>query len=186
MRPASQTSKQIVSQRARQIGFTLIEVLIALVIVSIGVLGLIGLELHNLKSSHQAYLASITSIQAMDLEERMRANQKAVNTYLGPNGAKLSHSQIGKSGVQNCAKNSCNAKQLAYYDLDYKNQWLATTYGALPNTTTIKLYGPSNAPNCKSHYYELTYQWLKHKVGLTGTSNQSKSNFQYCFQIISN
>ena len=149
----------------------------ALAVVSIGLLGMIGLELHNLKSSHQAYLASMTSIQALDLEERMRANLKAKNTYLS---ASLTKSRAA-STTTNCASSACTRKQLAVYDLDYKHQWLATTYSVLPGSTTITLYAPGNAPTCKAAYYELTYSWPKHN-----NSGGSTASYQYCFQLVPN
>lgn len=161
-------------------GFTLIEVLIALVVISIGVLGLISLQIHTLSTSHHAYLASITSIQAMDLEERMRANPTAASTYVN---AKLSTSKIG-NGNTDCST-YCTPKQLAVYDLDYKHQWLSTTYSLLPASLSLNLYGPGNK-HCNSDY-ELVFNWQKHNVsgfGSAATTNTKKTPvFHYCFQL---
>ncbi len=61
----------------RQAAFTLIEVLISVVILSIGLLGLAGLQTTGLKSNNSAYLQSQASIHANDIIERMRANRTA-------------------------------------------------------------------------------------------------------------
>lgn len=60
-------------------GFTLLEVLIAIVIFSIGLLGWAGLQLAALGGSRSAELRTIAMLQAQSLADRMRANMSAVN-----------------------------------------------------------------------------------------------------------
>lgn len=52
-------------------GFTLIEVLVALLVLSIGLLGLAGLQLHALQYTHSSYQRTLVNIQALDMAERM-------------------------------------------------------------------------------------------------------------------
>ncbi len=54
-------------------GFTLVEILVALVILSIGLLGIAALQLRSLQNSHASFERSIASLQARDLVERMWA-----------------------------------------------------------------------------------------------------------------
>lgn len=63
--------------RHRTQGFTLVEVLVALLVLSIGLLGVAGLQLASLRDSQDAYMRSQASILAMDITERMRANRDA-------------------------------------------------------------------------------------------------------------
>ena len=58
-----------------QRGFTLIEVLVTLVVVSVGLLGFAGLLTKSIAANRQAYMRSQASILAHDLGERMRANR---------------------------------------------------------------------------------------------------------------
>jgi len=58
----------------RQRGFNLVEVLIAVLVLSAGLLGLAGLQIAGMKSSHSAYLRSQAAFAVYDLLERMRAN----------------------------------------------------------------------------------------------------------------
>lgn len=62
---------------ARQNGMTLIEVLVAVLILSIGLLGLAGLQTTSLANNHNAYLRSQANILAYDIIDRMRANRAA-------------------------------------------------------------------------------------------------------------
>ncbi len=58
-------------------GFTLIEVLIAVLVLSVGLLGLAGLQATSLRQNHGAYQRSLASLFADDLLDRMRANRSA-------------------------------------------------------------------------------------------------------------
>ncbi|MGB0468086.1 MAG: type IV pilus modification protein PilV [Pontibacterium sp.] len=59
-------------------GYTLIEVLVALVIISVGLLGMAGLQITSLKQNQSAYMRSQANILAYDIIDRMRANVSAV------------------------------------------------------------------------------------------------------------
>lgn len=54
-----------------QKGFTLIEVMVALVVLSIGLLGIAAMQLQGLKNAHSSYQRTIASIIAMDAGERL-------------------------------------------------------------------------------------------------------------------
>lgn len=68
-------SRARVKRRGR--GFSLIEVLIALLVTSVGLLGLAALQVSAMKYNHNAYLRSQATFLAKDMTERMRANRVA-------------------------------------------------------------------------------------------------------------
>ncbi|MGB5650147.1 MAG: type IV pilus modification protein PilV [Sedimenticolaceae bacterium] len=57
-------------------GFTLLEVLVALIVLSIGLLGLSGLQTTGLRGNHSALLRSEATMLANDILDRMRANRQ--------------------------------------------------------------------------------------------------------------
>lgn len=61
-------------------GFSMVEVLIALVVTSIGLLGLAALQVTSLKINHSAYLRSQATEMAHDMADRMRANRIAATS----------------------------------------------------------------------------------------------------------
>ncbi|MFN3593217.1 MAG: type IV pilus modification protein PilV [Thiobacillaceae bacterium] len=61
----------------RQLGFTLVEVLVSLLVLTIGLLALAALQSHSMKSTHSAYLRTQASQYAYDILDRMRANREA-------------------------------------------------------------------------------------------------------------
>ena len=60
--------------RARQSGFSLVEVMITLLVLSIGLLGIAALQVVTLQASSTSLHRSIAVIQANDLVERLWAN----------------------------------------------------------------------------------------------------------------
>ncbi|MBD3897939.1 type IV pilus modification protein PilV [Halomonas sp. ML-15] len=54
-------------------GFTLIEALVALLVLSIGMLGVAAMQLNALQGAHAAYQRSIASLAAQDAQERLWA-----------------------------------------------------------------------------------------------------------------
>jgi type IV pilus assembly protein PilV len=64
-------------------GFTLLEVLIALLVLAIGVLGVAALQFQALKFNHDAYLRTQINISALDIIDQMRLNRNNIDDYLG-------------------------------------------------------------------------------------------------------
>lgn len=59
-------------------GMTLVEVLVTLVVISVGLLGVAALQLTTLKSNQEAYVRSQASALAGYMLDRIRANQQAL------------------------------------------------------------------------------------------------------------
>ena len=72
-----------IARPSRARGFTLLEVLIALVVLSIGLLGVAALQGVGLRSSQGAYLTSQASLLAYDMADRIRANPEPLAIYDG-------------------------------------------------------------------------------------------------------
>lgn len=61
----------------KQTGFSLLEVLVTLVVLSLGILGLVGLLSAALKNGHSALLRAQAAQYAYDMADRMRASRAA-------------------------------------------------------------------------------------------------------------
>ena len=57
-----------------QSGFTLLEVMVAIVVLSLGLLGLAGLQAASLRNNQAAYYRGIATQQTYDMADRIRAN----------------------------------------------------------------------------------------------------------------
>jgi len=67
----------LTTQRHRQAGFTLIEILVALAILSVGLLGMAALQNTGLRSNYSALTRSQATMKCEDILDRMRANRTA-------------------------------------------------------------------------------------------------------------
>jgi type IV pilus assembly protein PilV len=71
-----------ISNKRNTRGFSLIEVLIALLILAIGVLGIAALQFKGLRYSHDAFLRSQINFLAYDIGELMRSNRSNAASYV--------------------------------------------------------------------------------------------------------
>ncbi len=60
--------------KQKQTGFTMLEVLVTMIIVSFGLLGIAGIIMNGLKNNQSSYSRSQASWLANDIADRMRAN----------------------------------------------------------------------------------------------------------------
>jgi type IV pilus assembly protein PilV len=153
-------------------GFTLIEVLIAMIILAGGLLGLAGLQATGLSNNQSAYNRSQATQLAYDITDRMRANPGMVANYLTafmmPSAASCT---TNNTPCTDCARttNPCTPAQLAVKDLYDWNRDLAST---LPKGTgTITVSGV---------VYTVTVNWDDDK---SGTADASDPNFQMRFRL---
>ncbi|MEO0616061.1 MAG: type IV pilus modification protein PilV [Pseudomonadota bacterium] len=71
------------SPHGRQGGYTLLEILVAAIILTGGLIGLASMQASGTRLNNSAYLRTQASILAYDIADRMRANRAAVvaNSY---------------------------------------------------------------------------------------------------------
>lgn len=102
----------IFSTSRKHHGFSLIEVLVALFVLSIGLLGLAALQATGLRFNHQSYQRTQATMLSYDIIDRIRANPVGLNadTYdsvpSGPAGA-----------YPDCVAITCNPAAIAAYDI---------------------------------------------------------------------
>ncbi len=92
-------------------GFTLFEVLISVLVLSIGLLGVASMQILSLRSNSGAYLRSEATLRAYDIIDRIRANSTAAAGYATAMAAAPSAPAV------NCASAACSTTNLAAYDL---------------------------------------------------------------------
>lgn len=116
--------------RKPQRGFTLLEVMVALVIFSIGLLGLAGLQSQSLRYNHSAYLKTQASYLAYDILDRMRANREAAiaGRYNADNTTTGADKDCDTKGA------TCSTNDMALHDI-YEWKQLLSSNNVLPGGT---------------------------------------------------
>ncbi len=123
-------------------GFTLVEVLVALVIMSVGMLGIAGLYVHSMQAGRTSLFRHHAVTLAGDVADRIRANPTAAAAYAG----------VGADN--NCIDGGidCTPAQMASNDILVWAQQAAAT---LPTGTVVIVF--DNAPSPPT--YQITVQW---------------------------
>ncbi len=94
-------------------GFTLVEILIAVVIFSIGLLGIAGLQVAGMRFTHGSQLRTIAVSQVESMADLMRANQFGVEKgYYN-----VKDTAIPQPTTLNCSSVECDPQERAKYDL---------------------------------------------------------------------
>ena len=94
---------------SRQKGFSLIEVLVAAVIMSVGVLGVAGMQVASLQQNRTALLRSEAQLLAWDLADRMAVNAGAAYAAVDFSDA--------PSFTTDCSTSNCSLEDMAEYDV---------------------------------------------------------------------
>ncbi|MFK7814876.1 MAG: type IV pilus modification protein PilV [Gammaproteobacteria bacterium] len=139
-------------------GFTLMEVLVALAVLSIGLLGMAGMQLFSLKSSHDAYKRTQATLFAYDLIEKMRANRDEALS-----GGYDSALNAIPATVPNCQISNCSTTQVANYELAEWKCGLGSYTGnvscAAPLNATPILPNGDGSVDRNGNVFTITITW---------------------------
>lgn len=108
-------------------GFTLLEVLIAILVLSIGLLGLAGLQFSALRNNTQSYERSQAVAFAYEIADRMRANRASAGAGL----FQLTPTDVPVAAL-NCDAVPCNRAEIAQFELA---RWRMNLVNTLPGAT---------------------------------------------------
>ncbi len=101
------------SGRKNQSGFSLIEIMVATLILSFAILGVVGLQIVGMKGTQQSYMKQQAMGVVHNMLERMRANRAGV---LAKNYEVESGTLDCSTTLPNCKTASCNPQQIAKMD----------------------------------------------------------------------
>ena len=124
-----------------QVGFSLIEVLVAIIILSVGMLGAVGMQSAALRSNKESKNLAAAVMFARELGERMRGNHSvAIKTVASDNPYLFDTTLTGTSSVAtfnvNCFTAGCSVpKDSATWDVA---DWQGRVLAALP-TPRVKV-----------------------------------------------
>ncbi|MCE9551299.1 MAG: type IV pilus modification protein PilV [Betaproteobacteria bacterium] len=147
-----------------QSGFTLLEVLVAIVVLSLGLLGLAGLQAASLSNNQTAYYRGIAIQQAYDIADRLRANLAGVGA---PNYSYNNLTAGLPAGNPDCFAAACTPANMAISD---HRQWNTANAALLPNGngTVVCADGPA-AAGCTAAtgnwVFNITVMWTEKGMG---------------------
>jgi len=147
----------------RERGFSLLEVLIALLVLSVGLLGIAGLQTVSLRFNHQSYERTQATVLISEMFEKISANPVAARG--GSFDAVADTDTSGSfTGYGSCPA-SCTAAQLATFDLfRWKRSIEDPRRLAQGRGSIIRVPDPDGAT---AHVYEITVNWVENDLDMT-------------------
>ena len=124
-----------------QSGFSLIEVMVAALILSTSILGIAGLQMVGMKGTQQSYMKQQAMSVVHSMLERMRANRAGV---IAKNYNVESATFDCTTALPNCLTASCSALQIA--TSDQLNLICGAQVGGGNFTNTVKVTNASDNP----------------------------------------
>ena len=115
---ATAEDQAVCPQLSRQDGFSLVEVLIATLVLSVGILGVAAMQMVSFQTSQSAYARSRAVYLAQDILDRMRANVPGYTTtavYDAIDTRVTGHLAANLNCVT--AHNGCTPRQMAQQDV---------------------------------------------------------------------
>ena len=164
-------TKLVIKQSPACGGFTLIEVLIAIFVLAVGLLGLAGLQVTSLKNNTSSYSRSQAQLLAYDMLDRMRSNSQGVTN--GAYDDLLSVAPVDP----NCITTGCTVAQIAQYDAYEWSDLLSKTLSS--GTGLVEGNGSGSI-------FTITVMWDDEHTGATGTDCSGDSSADLtCFTLSS-
>ena len=138
------STKMNMLRRAR--GFTLIEVLIALIIMSVGMLGIAGLYVHSMQAGRTSVFRHNAVTLAGDVADRIRANPRAAATYQSADPMVAS--------ICYTSNIDCTRDEMALNDIYL---WNLQARDTIPNGAVTIVYNNGVSPPT----YQITVSWTE-------------------------
>lgn len=161
-------------------GFTLVEVMVALVVITVGLLGMAALQAAALGRTTNARVQSLAALEAQSLVAVMRANSAywqttppagTVTVAATSNGGSVSGGALGTQ-TGNCQTAQCTPVQMAAYDL---KTWGAQLSQVLPGASAAINCDSAAPPVCT---VALTWSQKTAAALNAGTANKAASTTQ--------
>lgn len=138
-------------------GFGLIEVLAAVLVLAVGVIGFAGLQMRAVQSSGDAYYRTQAMAIAQDLAERVRINNTQMSTYL----AASTWPDTVDSAPTDCFEDDCTPADMVAFDA---NSVVYSAQTLLPQGLVKMEACQASAVNC----IYVSWDGLQPTAGSTG------------------
>lgn len=133
------------SQNKNQTGYLLVEVLVSMLIITVGVVGIAKLQHVSKSSNAQAVQRTIASHLTDNLIERIRTNAGGIDTYFPSDSTLVLTGSTSAPSTLCTAGNVCTAAQLATFDIW---EWEQNLIGAFETASGVATGGLVNPIVC--------------------------------------
>lgn len=179
----STSRKMATLKAAHQLGFSMIEVLVSLIILLVGLLGLAGLMVQSQRSEMESYQRVQALILLQDMADRINANRKAATCYAYTTNTANGAPYLGTPGANNYAPACNSAAILVIYPsmpaatatleaataVSDMNAWHNALLGSAETLNASQVGAMAGARGCVSYGGVGTEVLNNNGVAITGT-----------------
>lgn len=137
--------------KTEQSGFTLLEVMVAIIVLSLGLLGLAGLQAATLRNNQTAHYRAIAIQQTYDMADRLRANQAGVIA------GNYNNLDASIPASPDCVAGVCTPANMAVAD---HSQWNNNNARMLPG-------GTGTVVGTAAAGFDITISWVENGVAFS-------------------
>ncbi|HYL70134.1 MAG TPA: prepilin-type N-terminal cleavage/methylation domain-containing protein, partial [Candidatus Dormibacteraeota bacterium] len=192
--------------KPRERGFSLMEVMAAVIVICIGMLGVAKMQALALSNSNTSRMRSLAAIEAASIASAMHSNRQYWSTAVAlelPMSATLTYgtapavastdaalqaqatTDLGVAPPNQCLNITCTAVQLAAFDLA---RWTYNVGTVLPNSTTVITCPLPAAGVLAPVSCTIRINWAEKAVGMTQNTATQAANAalvppQYTLQV---
>lgn len=147
-------------------GFSLLEVLIALLVLSVGLLGIAGLQTFSLQFNHQSYERTQATLLISDIAERITTNPLAARagSYGGVLDTAMASSYTSYGG---CPASCGTTNELATYDIFIWKSALENSKILAQGTGSITRI--IDAADADAVIHDIRVQWVENNLPASQT-----------------
>lgn len=157
----------------RQHGISLIESLVAIVIMALGILGILGVQMRTLTDTSTTVRRAQAIRLIEDLSERMRVSP---NALLSIKDYESGYDEKGSAmTASDCANTACTPAQQAKYDL---KQWKTTVEQTLPGGLASIFLAPGETVDTNRRQLGVIIAWRENEREGTKTDAIDASKFR--------
>ncbi|MFL6628619.1 MAG: type IV pilus modification protein PilV [Burkholderiaceae bacterium] len=178
--------------RRRQDGFTMVELLITILIVTVGILGLAKMQATAVSNTAVSRTRALMTYQAESLAGMIRSNRSfwvtSGNVATWPAFNVSTAGAATNTGMTTVAAGACTGvsaacdeKQMAYDDM--VNTWTPQFIAAFPGASAAIACVPATGSSCTAnptspHSYDITLTWSQKMVAMSKTTQNTQTSTQ--------
>jgi type IV pilus assembly protein PilV len=156
-----------IKQIKNQSGFSLLEVLITILVMSIAMFGAVGMQVNAMKMGKSADYRNQAIVLASDLAERMEANKSEAIA----GNYSIALATVAPGTATTCSRGCTNAN-MTQYDL---TTWQQAVFNSLPTASWKVTSDPTMTPVI----YTIELNWVDRRSKTTYSGTQVGESFSY-------
>ncbi|WP_284334779.1 type IV pilus modification protein PilV [Comamonas sp. NoAH] len=160
--------KKAMFHHSKQRGITLLESLIAILVMALGILGILGAQMRTLSNTQTSFHRAQAIRLIEDLSERLMTTPNALrnaDTYKSPwEAAPKDGKEKNEEEIADCYTQACDNTELAQFDI---SQWKAKVANTLPSGNASIFFADDETIDTNRRQLGVMVSWRENESSTT-------------------